>query len=171
MRRAASVAILFIVGVIVVGLLRKPRNGVDVIGGNGDDDEPLKDTTNYQPVGITDIMYNSEYDEYYGCQKLATESGNTLYRVVKKTEQNGGWSPLMGSGDTVASSTNAYTYASKVECVAEVTRLANRTRPPTLAPPQTKPPLTRPQGGFAGLTGHSDLTDWGNLSSTGGWGG
>ena len=170
MRRAASVAILFIVGVIVVGLLKKPKNGVDVIGGNGGDDEPLKDTTDYKIMGVTNVMYNAEYDETYACQKLATESGNVLYRVVKK--MNGGWSPLVGSGDTVASSTNAYTYATKEECVAEVTRLANRTRPPTLAPPpETRPPLTRPQGSVAGLTGYSDLTDWGNTSSTGGWGG
>jgi len=171
MRRAASVAILFIVGVIVVGLLKKPKNGVDVIGGDSGEDEPLKDTTEYNRMGITNVMYNAEYDEYYGCEKLSTESGYSLYRVVKKMTQNGGWSPLVGSGDTVASSTNAYTYATKEECVAEVNRLANRTRPPSLAPPPTRPPLTKPQGSVNGLTGYSDLTDWGNTSSTGGWGG
>ena len=115
------------IAVAVIFMMRKSKNGGNGNSGNG------IDTTDYTPAGITNERYNASYNEYYACQELRTSSDYSVYRVVKKDAQ-GVYQP-MGSNLTYGiDQAGTYTYATKAECIQEVNRLADRVRPPTLAP-------------------------------------
>jgi len=100
--------------------------------------------------------YNKTYNEWYGCQIYGGQGVTDLYRVVKKTP-SGSYEPMVGVDKDSKGflnpdfdkalpylDQNAYTYTTAEECKAEVDRLAERVRPPTLAP---EPPEESPEPG------------------------
>lgn len=92
----------------------------------GDAGLPQASTTDYTQSNITYEKFNASNNTYYACEQLTNSAGNSLYRVVKKV--GGIYEPMMGvSSDRNNMMRNAYTYATKEECYAEVDRLANET--------------------------------------------
>lgn len=180
MTKTLNLVLLTLVGVFTLSILFKPKNGVDVIGGDGEVFELEDDRimTGQTSMGVSYIKYSDYHNANFGCETLRSGTGGSgtnlyqyQYRVVK--EVNKEWTPLFGARSGYDATSQEYTYNSIEECHAEIDRIVNKTLPPSIAPPQPRPALNLNLKSQYGLTGHQDLTNSFNISTannTGGWG-